>query len=167
MTAPNRTLVDLAGHLPKPQLEDTLDRAIFLGLTSLKSLDRYITSRNLGSLRGVGVLRRLIADRAKGVTQSELEREFLRRVRKARLPEPTRQFPVGRRKIDMGYRAQRVIVELDGHGTRYARRDLQRHDRRQNEVLLTLPGWTLLRFTRDDVVNDWPYVEATLRDALA
>ena len=57
-------------------------------------------------------------------------------------------------------------VELDGHGTRYARTDLQKHSRRQNEVVLGLPGWTLLRFTRDDVFDDWPYVQTTLRHAL-
>src|SRR5581483_10393151 len=135
VTTPNRTLVDLAGCLAEHQLEDALDKAIFLGLTSLRALDRYIATRNLRHSRGVGTLRDLIADRAEGMTQSELEREFLRRLRKSRLPEPTRQFPVGRRKIDLGYPDHRLIVELDGHGTRYARRQLQAHDRRQNEVL--------------------------------
>jgi very-short-patch-repair endonuclease len=89
---------------------------------------------------------------------------FIHKARKAELPEPTRQFAVGKRKIDIGYPDHKVIIELDGHVTRYARRDLQKHDRRQNEVVLELPGWTLLRFTKDDVFNDWPYVESTLRE---
>jgi very-short-patch-repair endonuclease len=164
VTAPNRTLADLAGVLTEHRLEDALDKAIFLGFTSLKSLERYITGKKFS---GAGRLRRLIADRAHGMTQSELERVFLRKVRKARMPEPVRQFAVGKRKIDVGYPEHSLVIELDGHGSRYARRDLQKHDRRQNEVVRSLSGWTLLRFTTDDVLNDWSYVEATVRNALA
>ncbi len=123
--------------------------------------------RSMGAVRSRVLAAIALADHQQEISQSELERAFLRKVRKDRLPEPRRQFPVGRRKIDIGYPEYKLIVELDGHGTRYARRDLQKHDRRQNEVVMKLPGWTLLRFTRDDVFNDWPYVEATLREALA
>jgi very-short-patch-repair endonuclease len=166
-TGPNRTLVDLAGALTESQLEGALDTAMFRGLTSLKALRRYIDARCLQHRRGVGALNRLIEDRAsKGVPESKLERIFLAKLRNSRLPAPTRQFRVGRRRIDMSYPEHRIMVELDGHSTRYARSDLQKHSRRQNEVVLGLPGWPLLRFTWDDVVDDWPYVEATLRRAL-
>jgi len=166
VTAPSRTLVDVAGALTRNQLESALDTAVYRGLTSLEALRRYIRARRLEHRPGVGLLNELIDDRARGVPESELERIFLRKLRKGDLSPPTRQFRVGGRRIDMSYPEHKVIVELDGHGTRYARSDLQKHSRRQNEVVLGLPGWTLLRFTWDDVVGDWPYVESTLREAL-
>ncbi len=165
-TAPNRTVVDLAGEVTAAELEDALDTALLKGLTSLRALRRYIDQRHLGHRSGVGLLNRLIDDRALGVPESRLERIFLAKLRTSRLPAPTRQFRVGRRRIDMSYPDRRVIVELDGYGTRYARTALQKDRRRQNEVVLGLPGWTLLRFTWDDVADDWPYIEATLREAL-
>jgi len=163
VTAPSRTLVDVAAT---PLLEDAFDTAIFRGLTSLDSLARYIRDRRLENRSGVGVLRKLMDDRALGVPESKLERTFLRKLRATDLPAPTRQFRVGRRRIDMSYPEHHTIIELDGKGSRFKRQSFQADKRRQNEILLGLPGWTLLRFTWDDVVGDWPYVESTLREAL-
>jgi len=167
VTAPNRTLVDLAATVSHHQLENALDTAVFRGLTSVSSLRRFIQERHLGHLRGGGTLRELLDDRTKGSPESELEREFLRSLRACGLPAPTRQFRVGRRRIDTSYPDHRLIIELDGRGSRYTRAGFQSDRHRQNEVLLTLPEWTLLRFTRDDLFDDWPYVETTLRTALA
>jgi very-short-patch-repair endonuclease len=167
VTAPNRTLVDVAAARNTPLLEDALDTAVLRGLTSLNSLRRYILDRDLGHRPGVGALNRLIDDRALGIPESKLERIFCRKLKASGLPAPTRQFRVGRRRIDISYPDDRVIVELDGQGSRYKRAAFRADKHRQNEVVLGLPGWTLLRFTWDDVVDDWPYVEMTLRLALA
>jgi len=166
-TAPNRTLVDLASALRPERLEEALDTAVHKGLTSLRSLHRYVEDRRLSHRPGVGTLRHIIHDRANGISQSELERVFFRKLRASDVPSPTRQFQVGDRYIDISYPARRLIVELDGHSSRFTAAALRRDRRRQNEVVLALPGWTLLRFTWDDVTKDWPNVEATLRIALA
>jgi very-short-patch-repair endonuclease len=163
VTAPNRTLVDLAAILQQPRLEAAFDTAVLQGLTSLRSLDRYIFERRLEHRSGVGIVQRLIEDRTKGVNESELERVFLRNLRAAKLPEPTRQYRVGRRRIDIAYPRERVIIELDGLGSRFSRAAFRADRNRQNEIVLALPGWTLLRFTRDDVILDWAGVEETLR----
>ena len=165
-TGPNRTLVDSAGTLNSDEVEAALDTALFRGLTSVKALQRYIRERRLEHRPGVGRLRSMLADRVDGTSHSELERIFFRKLKASKLPMPTRQFQVGDKFIDISYPEKHVIIELDGAGSRFTAASLRDDRRRQNEVVLALPGWTLLRFTWDDVVNNWPDVEATLRRML-
>ena len=112
----------------------------------------------------MGVLSRLLDDREHGVPESELERAFLRLVRRHRLPVPVRQHPVGRYRLDFAYPDVKVAIELDGwatHGSPQRRRaDLSR----QNE--LEVLGWHVLRFTWDDVTKDPAGVALTVRAVL-
>jgi very-short-patch-repair endonuclease len=108
----------------------------------------------------------MLADRRDGSSQSELERVFVRKLKHARLPIPIRQLPVGDRFVDISYPDRRVVIELDGAGSRFTARALRDDRRRQNTIVLALRGWTLLRFTWDDVVTRWPDVEGQLREVL-
>jgi len=166
-TAPNRTMVDCAGALNDDQLEEALDTALFRGLTSAPALQRYIRQRRLEHRPGVGRLRKMLADRADGTSHSKLERIFIRKLRESGLPMPTRQFQVGGKFIDIAYPDKHVIIELDGAGSRFTASALNSDRRRQNKVVLALRGWTLLRFTWDDVVNHWADVERQIREALS
>ena len=166
VTAPNRTLVDYASVASPSQLEEALDTALFRGFTSASALSRYVVNRNLIRQSGVSRLRRMLDDRVDGSSHSKLERIFFEKVTASRLPLPVRQYRVGNDYIDIAYPAQRLVIELDRRGSRFTAAAQREHLRRQNEVVLALPGWTLLRFTWHDVVDDWPFVERTLRRVL-
>jgi len=164
LTSPGRTLVDLAGILPSTQLEAALDEFVALRLISVHAVRRYIADRGLGRRRGVGSLRELLDDREKGIPQKELERRFIRFVRRQGLPEPVRQQPEGSRFIDFAYPQRMIAIEVDGFISRGTPRALRRDVNRQNEIVLA--GWTILRFTWDDVTKNPDYVAGTILTAL-
>lgn len=93
-------------------------------------------------------------------TRSELERRLLRLVRAASLPRPERNAAVGSFVVDFLWRDAKLIVETDGfetHGVRTAFAADRRRD-----VELRLLGYTVLRFTYDDVTRDPDYVVASI-----
>ena len=164
VTGPERTLVDLAAVLTERALEAALDDAIQLGLTTIPKLRTYIRRRNLGHLPGMGAFRKLLDDRAKGAMQKELERMFRRKLKASGLPEPVRQFPVGRHRIDFAFPAKKIAIELDGLG-HLAAAAFRRDKRKDNKIVLA--GFALFHFTWEDVDDRWSEVESTLRRALA
>ncbi len=164
VTCPARTLVDLAGVLPSRRLEAALDTALLKGRISIPALRRYIRVRRLGHLRGVGMLMNLLDDREDGVPESQLERELLRIVKRYGLPRPVRQHIEMRYRIDFAYIPERILIEVDGRATHGTAEAFQKDPRRQN--LLVLEGWTILRFTWDDVKNRPADVAKIIRLAL-
>jgi very-short-patch-repair endonuclease len=99
------------------------------------------------------------------LTEKELEERFLALCRAARLPQPEVNAWITlddgiAYKIDFMWRAERLAVETDGwrsHGTRQAFENDRRRDR-----LLSLAGWTVVRFTWRDVEREPDEVTATL-----
>jgi very-short-patch-repair endonuclease len=151
VTSPGRTLIDLASTVDPAALEAVLDRSLLRGLVSVEGMLRYITTRGLARRRGVGVLRRLLEDRRGGVPESELEREFLRLVRRHKLPMPHRQERVGPYRVDFIYPNQRLVVEVDGRKDHSSKAAFEQDRRRQNE--LVLEGYRPLRFTWDAITK--------------
>jgi very-short-patch-repair endonuclease len=145
-------------------LESALDTAIKLRLVSLEHISRYIERNGPANRKGVARLRRLLRDRTEGVPESELERRFLRVIRKARLPMPARQHRIGSRRIDFAYVEKRIAIELDGLADHRTKRIFEDDRRRQND--LVLDGWVVLRFTWDDVTKRSDDVIATIRRAI-
>lgn len=164
VTAPNRTLVDLTGTVPERALEAALDDAIQLGLTTIPSLHRYIKDHNLQHRPGMRTLRKLLDDRAEGAVHKELERMFRRKLKASGLPEPVRQFPLGRYFIDCVYPDAMVAIELDGLGGHFSAEDFRRGKRKDNKIVLA--GFDLFHFTWEDVNDRWPVTERTIREAL-
>jgi very-short-patch-repair endonuclease len=157
VTAPNRTLIDLARVLPRARLEAAVDAAILLRLTTAKALLASIGPRPTK-------LRRVVLDRMDGVPESELERLFERKLKRSRLPTPVRQLKIGRRRIDYAYPDRKIAIELDGFATHSSAPAKQRDDRRRNELVLL--GWNPLHFSWYDVHDDWPATAQTIRKAL-
>lgn len=58
-----------------------------------------------------------------------------------------------------------LVVEINGHEFHSTKKDLDRDHRRDSE--LTRRAVAHLRFTYDQVVDDWPYVERTVRACLS
>ncbi len=59
---------------------------------------------------------------------------------------------------------ERLVVQIDGFQHHQA---AQRRDDIRDDARLVLRGYTVLRFDWKQVLFDWPYVEATIRGAVA
>ena len=156
VTTPARTLLDLGGVVPVEVVEPALEDALHRGLVTTTTLDRLL--RRVGAMGrdGTATLRALLAARVPGQapTESPLEDELLRALRRAGIPEPVRQHvistPGGRPiRVDLAYPDQRLAIEAQGAAWHTGRAALQRDCERLN-VLIAL-GWRVLAFTTDDV----------------
>jgi very-short-patch-repair endonuclease len=162
LTSKMRTLLDLASVLPGPQLEAALDKAVHNKRVPLEHLAQYVADKRT---KGVAKLRRLIHDRRNGIPESELERAFERVMKRTALPMPERQHTTIRRRVDYAYRELWIAIELDGYAE-HGDREAFREDRRRQNALVNA-GWTVLRFTWEDLKQRPDYVAATIRTALA
>jgi very-short-patch-repair endonuclease len=96
-----------------------------------------------------------------------LESLMDRLLRRHGIPRPERQYEVagGRYRLDYAWPAARLAVEVDGYG-HHSDLEAFRHDRRrQNDLVLA--GWTVLRFSHDDVLRRPAQVAAQIWAALA
>ena len=103
------------------------------------------------------------------LTASELEERFLLICRGAGVPAPDVNawvaLPDEELKADFLWRHHRLIVEVDGHETHGTRQAFER-DRRRDQCL-TLAGYSVIRFTWHQIINESARVAATLRALLA
>ena len=140
-TTAARTLADLRPGLG----QDLHDRA------TRRALDLGLISRDPA-----------ISDTA--LTRSELERAFLRLLRRHRLPQPAVNVRVGRHEVDFLWRKRRVVVETDGfqhHGSREAfERD------RARDAELQSRGYRVLRVTHRQLRDSCGEVARVLRELL-
>ena len=130
VTNPTRTLHDLAAVLTFDELERAHREALILRLPL-----------RLDGTRRPAV-RELLVDRP---TKTELERRFRRFLRQRRLPLPetNQRMPFG--EADCVWRAQRLVVELDGYDVHRSRSAFERDRLRDREALLA--GWRVIRVT--------------------
>src|SRR5206468_7428217 len=100
---------------------------------------------------GVPVLRRVLDRHTFRLTDSELERRFLRIVRAAGLPPPQTGVVVNGFKVDFYWPELGLVVETDG--LRYHRTPAQQSRERVRDQAHAAAGLTPLRFTRADPVR--------------
>jgi len=144
VTTVARTILDLAGILPRPRLERIIDDAQLRQLadcTSLRTLlQRYPRRR-------VGIISAILADYvAATVTRSEFEACFLAFLSANSLPRALVNHhisPVG--ECDFVWREARLIVELDGYATHGTRRSFEAD--RARDRALHVAGWRVIRIT--------------------
>jgi very-short-patch-repair endonuclease len=158
VTKPMRTAIDLAARLDPSQLESMINEADRLGFFSpdelLAKLDSY------PGVRGVGPLYAILGARTFQLTDSELERRFLRIVEKARLPFPLTQQHVAGFRVDFFWPDLGLVVETDGL-TYHRTSSQQARDRVRDQAHLSA-GLTPLRFTHAQVRYESTYVSETL-----
>jgi very-short-patch-repair endonuclease len=154
VTSAGRTLVDLGTALGADEVERALESALRSRLVSVADME----GRCRGPVRGGALVLREVLRRRPGAappTESDAETRFIQLVRRAGFPAPVRQMAVmchGRRfRLDAAWPAERLAVEIDGAATHANAEALGRDLRRQNA--LVLEGWTVLRFTWEDVVR--------------
>jgi very-short-patch-repair endonuclease len=114
VTAPARTLLDLAGTVGARELERAVARAEREQLATrgdiLSLMARY------PGRRGTRALRRLLrSDERPALTRSEAEERFLTLVRRGGLPAPAVNTRVGRYEVDFLWRSEGLAVEVDGY----------------------------------------------------
>ena len=110
VTTPAQTLIDVAHEWPRSRLEQAIGEADLRRIVGLKALRTAATKAGKS-----GAPLRAVIDRATfRVTQSELEREFLRLIRRAGLPLPDTQTRFGRSRVDFYWPAIELVIETDG-----------------------------------------------------
>jgi very-short-patch-repair endonuclease len=156
VTNPLRTILDLGAVVPPWAVEGALDAALAKRLVSLKGLQVLLDCVGRKGRRGAGVLRKLLEERCGLVPDSVLEGQMHRICRRHGLPLPRFQYVVRRgerflAKVDFAYPELKLAIEIDGYGPHSSLEAFQHDRRRQND--LVEEGWTILRFTWDDLMN--------------
>jgi very-short-patch-repair endonuclease len=153
-------LVDLAAEVSGDELEAAINDADKLDLVDPETLREEIAAKRTPGARKL----RAVLDRYTP-TDSALERDFLRIVREARLPEPRTQQRVNGHRVDFFWPDLNLVVETDG--LRYHRNPAQQAADRVRDQDHFVAGVRSLRFTRAQVRFEPRRVEAVLRAAAA
>jgi len=167
VTTVARTLVDLAGVLPKDHLAKTLNRAELSRVIEMRAIYAAMAHTRNRPNFGHAALRAALAELAEHgptFTRSELEERFLALIRAYRLPRPKMNVHIDGFEVDACWPARRLVVELDGYAFHRDRRTFQR-DREKGNALARA-GWTVLRYTWLDVVHRSAETAAMLAGSL-
>jgi hypothetical protein len=157
VTTVSRTLFDLAGCAGIEVVERALREAEVLRLPERPGLPVLLA--RYPKHRGAGRMARLLHRFSRlptGISRSHLEDRFREVLVRAGLPQPETNVLLSvarqRYEVDFLWRAERVIVELDGHavhGTRAAFESDRARDRR-----LQAAGWRVVRITWRQLEED-------------
>lgn len=169
-TTVSRTLLDLADVISPRALERALDQAEILGVLDLRKLRDQI-ERN-PTRPAARLLQTIIDDVYTGRTPTwnDFEEAFfaLCRSRGIRQPEVNQFVDPGDGepaiRVDFLWRAERLIVETDGHGTHRTRQAFERD--RRNDQRLTLAGWRTIRVTWRQVKDEADRIGTTVETLL-
>lgn len=157
-----RTLVDalenvlsnIARHLTEDDAFAVWESAISRRLT---------TPEALLTVPWLSVAARSLAEEVTIHSDSGVESKFVKNCRRAGI-RVIQQVWIGGQPVD-ALIGRHLVVQLDGYAfhsdTAQRRRDIA-HDRK-----LVAMGYTVLRFTYQDVMYDWPRVEREIRAAIA
>ena len=163
LSAPFRTLLELATVAPAAELEHAVAEAQVLRLLTAEQLDDGLEAA--AGRRGAGRLRAVLGADEAAPTRNRFERAFLRLVMDAGLPRPEVNVRVGRFERDFLWPRHRVVVEVDGWAAHGHRTAFER-DRARDAELVAL-GYVVLRFTWRQVTREPMLVAARLAQVLA
>lgn len=158
VTSPVRTLLDLATRLGPQGLERAINAADKLDVIDPESLRAALEGRS--GQPGAPALRRVLDRATFRLTDSELERRFLRLAARAGLPPPLTGTRVNGYKVDFLWSGFGLVVETDG--LRYHRTAGQQVRDRMRDQAHSAAGLTPLRFTHAQVRYEPEWVRRTL-----
>jgi Protein of unknown function (DUF559)/Transcriptional regulator, AbiEi antitoxin len=171
VTNPHRTIVDLSTVLQHEALERLLDDCLFRGIAELGRIQARLDKLGGPGRPSTRSLRELLEVRGNQLAMplTVLENKFLDVLRLGGIDEPEKQVSVKSDahktwRLDFAYPEHKVLIEVDGRRFHAARRR-QKNDMRRDNVM-NVRGWTVLRFTWEDVVTEPEYVIAMVRQAL-
>jgi very-short-patch-repair endonuclease len=169
VTTPERTIVDLAPRLTPSRLEHVIRQAEYEHLTTATSLASCLSTH--GGRRGMKSLRKALGLSAEtpGVARSELERRFLRFIRRHGLLRPHLNYPLELPtrdvKIDCAWPERRLAVELDSRRAHDNRHSFESDRARDRDLLVA--GWIPTRVTWRQLHEDEARLAADLSALLA
>jgi len=144
LTSPARTVCDLAATEARNEVERALEEAIVARLTTERQV-REVLKRH-GSRPGSALMREILrSQEGTGFTRSAAERALLKLILAARLPPPEKNVRVGGHLVDFLWRAERVVVEVDGYRFHGHRAAFER-DRTRDQALRAA-GYAVIRVT--------------------
>lgn len=171
VTAPVRTMIDLASTLRPARVARVLDEVLASRMVSLGDLATRHAELSRKGKPGTTVMRELLDHRGIGYVppESQLEAMVLDLLERHGFPPPERQVQLPwmagtNERVDFAYPEAKLIIECDGRRWHTRERDFERDRRRDNEAVLA--GWRVLRITWDQVVDDEMRVVSMLRRAL-
>jgi very-short-patch-repair endonuclease len=167
-----RTLVDLGAVEPLWEVRDMLERCLIRRLVTVAGAEWAVTHHSRRGRNGVGVLRRVLDDRAlfTAMPDSVLEARMARIFRQYGLPMAAFQHEIRDSagsfvaRVDFAYPELRRAFEVNGweaHGTPWAAE--ADYDRVH---CLDALGWTVTSFTYWHVVKRPAYVAKVIRQIL-
>ena len=146
-----RTLIDVAGMLPRWQFEDIFDAAIVSRLVTTRRLRARAQALWAPRRNGCAIVLELLDARDPQLVRAAnvWEAKVLRIVRKWGLPPPSVNHQVrvnGRlRRLDLAWPHAKVAIEFDGFVPHSTRRVFDDDRARQNDLVAA--GWTVFRVT--------------------
>jgi very-short-patch-repair endonuclease len=171
VTSRARTLIDLGATVSAETVEEAFDGAERDRLVQRGDVERRYQELRARGRNGIGAMTQILDKRVaeKRVPRSVLERRMMRLLSRAGLPEPIGNYrvrisPTVVYELDFAYVVARLALEVDGHGSHATRRDRAADNVRANE--LANHGWTLRRFTYEQVMHEPAAVAAIVRAAL-
>lgn len=167
VTAPFRTIFDLATCLTTRELERAWHEALVRGLTARVSLPMLL-ERYPGH-RGNRNLRALLESKAPvGITRNDFEEAFLALVDAYGLPRPRMNADLAVRgrffEIDSLWEVERVAVELDSRRIHATPRNFESD--KQRDRILVAEGWRTMRVTWRQLQEEPEAIAADLHLAL-
>ena len=154
LTSPARTFRDIAATVSLRELERAVDEALVRRIVRLQQL-RDAAAQDKGR-RGGPILTALLEHRGNStITRSQAEERMLELIRAGNLPEPECNARVNGYEVDFLWRAQRLIVEVDGY-TYHATRSAFERDRAKGAAMAAA-GYLVIRITWLQMVHE-PYV---------
>jgi very-short-patch-repair endonuclease len=164
VTAPLRTLLDLAEVVETRELEQAVAEAQTKRLVTHERLLAYIAGK--AGRRGAAPLRALLRrEGGPAFTRSEAERLALALIRSAQLPPPSVNARAAGYEVDFLWPEPRVVVELDGYVFHSSRRAFERDHRKTND--LESADYAVRRFTWRQITEQPHAVVAVIAVALA
>ena len=164
VTSVARTLLDIAGVLTRGPLERAVERSLQLRLFDLHATNAIIATnpRRRGATTLAGIVATIHDEPP--LTRSELEALMRDLCAAHAIPPPEVNAIVEGEEVDFLWRAQRLVVETDGHETHGTRAAFERD--RAKDARLTMLGYRVVRFTYRQLTHDPQTVIATLRALL-
>lgn len=158
VTSVVRTMIDIAAKLDRAGLERAINEADRLDLIDPETLFEALEAHP--GKQGVGPLKELLGECAFRLTDSELERCFLRLVAEVGVLTPVTGMRLNGYKVDFYWPHLALVVETDG--LHYHRTPAQQARDRRRDQAHTTAGLTHLRFTHAQVCFEARYVRETL-----
>ncbi len=164
VTAPARTLIDLASVFGRDELEAAYAVALRRRLLEPAQLAQALAATP--RVKGAASLRQLIQQGGEPrLTRSHYERKLLELLARAQLPKPTVNAQLLGMEVDLLWPGQRLVVEFDGFGYHSARRSFER-DRLRDQRLVAA-GYRVIRITARQLDRTPEAVIARVAAALA